>query len=151
MEEFCSGMPPSYSQLEPESTASHIAAAGRLKDGDEGASKPEFRLPFLPGTGARICLSVLCELIPFSVLCEPWARIQKDRKEQKSMKRARLYAQKYWTSQHPPLSLSCATLLYAEAKREGGGFLYTGRVLGACRRLAREHFSYEPSCTLAAE
>jgi hypothetical protein len=48
MEEFCRGMPPSYSQLEPESTASHIAAAGRLEDGDEGASKPEFWLPFLP-------------------------------------------------------------------------------------------------------
>jgi hypothetical protein len=48
MEEFRSGMPPSYSQFEPESAASHIAAAGRLKDGDEAASKPEFRLPFLP-------------------------------------------------------------------------------------------------------
>jgi hypothetical protein len=47
MEEFRSGMPPSYSQLELESTASHIAAAGRLKDGDEAGSKPEFRLPFL--------------------------------------------------------------------------------------------------------
>ncbi len=48
MEEFCSGMPPSYSQLKQESAASHIAAAGRLKDGDEAASKPEFRLPLLP-------------------------------------------------------------------------------------------------------
>ena len=58
MEEFPSGMPPSYSQLEPESTASHIAAAGRLKDGDEAASKPKFRLPFLPvrGTsGPAVC------------------------------------------------------------------------------------------------
>jgi hypothetical protein len=49
MEEFCSGMPPSYSQLKPESTASHITVAGRLKDGDEGVSKLEFWLPFLPG------------------------------------------------------------------------------------------------------
>jgi hypothetical protein len=48
MAEFCSGMPPSYSQLKPESTASHIAAARQLKDGDEGASKPEFWPPFLP-------------------------------------------------------------------------------------------------------
>jgi hypothetical protein len=48
MEEFCSGMPPSYSQLKPESTALHIAAAGWLKNGDEAASKPEFWLPFLP-------------------------------------------------------------------------------------------------------
>jgi hypothetical protein len=48
MEEFCSGMPPFYSQNKLESTASHIAAAGRLKDGDEGASKQEFRLPFIP-------------------------------------------------------------------------------------------------------
>jgi hypothetical protein len=48
MKEFRSRMPPSYSQLELESTALHIAAAGRLKDGDEEASKPEFRLSFLP-------------------------------------------------------------------------------------------------------
>jgi hypothetical protein len=48
MEEFCSGMPPSYCQLELESTASHKAAAGRLKHGDGAARKPEFRLPFLP-------------------------------------------------------------------------------------------------------
>ncbi len=53
MEDFCSRLPPSYSQLEPESQASHIAAAGRLKDGDEGASKPEFRLPFLPDLRAE--------------------------------------------------------------------------------------------------
>jgi hypothetical protein len=47
-------MPPSYSQLELESTAWHIAAAGRLKDGDEGASKPEFWHPFLSATRVKV-------------------------------------------------------------------------------------------------
>jgi hypothetical protein len=62
MEEFCSGMPPSYSQLEPESTASHIAAAGRLKDGDEAVSKPEFWIPFLPG-GVPVNARMVCPVI----------------------------------------------------------------------------------------
>jgi hypothetical protein len=48
MAKFCSGIPPSYSQRKPKSPARYIAAAGRLKDADEGASKLEFRFPFLP-------------------------------------------------------------------------------------------------------
>jgi hypothetical protein len=40
MEESCSGIPPSHSQLEPRSSVPRTARAGRLKDAAEPASKP---------------------------------------------------------------------------------------------------------------
>ncbi len=67
MEEFCTGMQPSYcSQLEPESPASCIATAGQLKDADEGANKPEFWLPFLPdlrvtGKNSKAAVTTVCQ------------------------------------------------------------------------------------------